>query len=81
MKIKKKMKCLNLNTERVEDHLINGGHIEVKDCEVEILEPGYHLYKLLGSPPCKYFEVGMAFNHGHFDICYCGAVLSCQCLT
>lgn len=37
------MNIVNLNTERVEDHLIHGGHIEVKDCEVEILEPGYHL--------------------------------------
>lgn len=29
-----KVNWLNLGAESVEDHVINGGHIEVEDCEI-----------------------------------------------
>lgn len=58
----------NLGAESVKDHVINGGHIEVEDCEMEALEPSYHFQELLWSPPWEYFEVGMALNHRHFNV-------------
>lgn len=62
------MNSVNLNTERVEDHFSNAGHIEMEDSEMKVLEPGYYLQELLRSPLGEHFEIGMAFDHRHFDV-------------
>jgi len=64
-----------LETERVEDHLINSCGIEVEDGEPEVLKSGDHFQKLLWPPLREDLQVGMAFDHCHLDVGHCGLVL------
>ena len=57
-----------LEAEGVEDHGVDGGHVEVQRRDAQLVQAGDELEELLGAPPREHLEARVAFHHGHLDV-------------
>ena len=57
-----------LEAEGVEDHGVDGGHVEMQRRDAQLLQPDDQLQQLLRPPPREHLEARVPFHHGHLDV-------------
>lgn len=57
-----------LETAGVQDHLIEGGDVEVQRHQPQALQPHHQLHQLLRPPPREHLQARMALHHRHLDV-------------